>query len=110
MNPPTANPVLPADAPREDPSTVEALPAVPPAANPSDAADSATTASPPNTHTPGSTPNMPERIRRLIPRHGDGRAPCSRIMGGGTCYGGSAERCAHQQRTHPWDSRLRREL
>ncbi|KAE8907353.1 hypothetical protein PF010_g2025 [Phytophthora fragariae] len=53
---------------------------------------------------------MPERIRRLIPRHGDGRAPCSRIMGGGTCYGGSAERCAHQQRTHPWDSRLRREL
>ncbi|KAE9135937.1 hypothetical protein PF007_g2387 [Phytophthora fragariae] len=41
MNPPTANPVLPADAPREDPSTVEALPAVPPAANPSDAALSA---------------------------------------------------------------------
>ncbi|KAE9341279.1 hypothetical protein PR003_g10072 [Phytophthora rubi] len=41
MNPPTANPVLPADAPREDPSTVEALPAVLPAANPSDAASPA---------------------------------------------------------------------
>ncbi|KAE9054824.1 hypothetical protein PF007_g32518, partial [Phytophthora fragariae] len=53
---------------------------------------------------------MPERIRRLIPRDSDGRDPCLRFMGGGMCYGGSAERCAHQQRTHRWDGRLPREL
>ncbi|KAE9064190.1 hypothetical protein PF006_g30758 [Phytophthora fragariae] len=56
------------------------------------------------------TPIMPERIRRHIPRDRDGREPCLRFMGGGMCYGGSAERCAHQQRTHRWDGRLPREL
>ncbi|KAE8900255.1 hypothetical protein PF003_g15587 [Phytophthora fragariae] len=58
----------------------------------------------------GRTPIMPERIRRLIPRDRDGCEPCLRFMGGGMCYGGSAERCAHQQRTHRWDGRLPREL
>ncbi|KAE9038799.1 hypothetical protein PR002_g5831 [Phytophthora rubi] len=43
---------------------------------------------------------MPERIRRLIPRDRDVREPCLRFMGGGIRYGGSAERCAHQKRTH----------
>ncbi|KAE8907355.1 hypothetical protein PF010_g2024 [Phytophthora fragariae] len=59
MNPPTANPVLPADAPREDPSTVEALPAVPPAANPSDAGNPTAAAGRPATASPGSSSSAP---------------------------------------------------
>ncbi|KAE8963803.1 hypothetical protein PF011_g28902, partial [Phytophthora fragariae] len=41
MNPPVVEPASPVVAPREDPSTVEAPPAVPLAANPADAGDRA---------------------------------------------------------------------
>ncbi|KAE8967008.1 hypothetical protein PF011_g27722 [Phytophthora fragariae] len=44
MNPPVVKPASPVVAPREDPSTVEAPPAVPLAANPADAGDPATAA------------------------------------------------------------------
>ncbi|KAE9024994.1 hypothetical protein PR001_g11226 [Phytophthora rubi] len=67
MNPPTANPVLPADAPREDPSTVEALPAVLPAANPSDAGNPATAAGRTSSGLPALHPPPPASASPAIP-------------------------------------------
>ncbi|KAL3669209.1 hypothetical protein V7S43_005592 [Phytophthora oleae] len=52
-------------------------------------------------------PVMPEHIRRQIPRNTDGFEPCLRFLGGGMCYRGSAERCAHAR---SWDRRLPRDL
>jgi hypothetical protein len=58
----------------------------------------------------GRVPVMPEHIRRQIPRDADGREPCLRFMGGGMCYGGSTDRCAHARRTHQWNRRLPHDL
>ncbi|OWZ13947.1 hypothetical protein PHMEG_00012650 [Phytophthora megakarya] len=53
---------------------------------------------------------MSDFVRRQIPRDAQGREPCLRYKDGGMCYGGSAEKCAHSDRTHTWDRRLPRDL
>ncbi|KAE9114549.1 hypothetical protein PF010_g9656 [Phytophthora fragariae] len=51
-------------------------------------------------------PIMPEHLRSQIPRDRDDRECCLRFLAGGMCYGGSANRCAHHQRTHRWEGCL----
>ncbi|KAE9198578.1 hypothetical protein PF005_g16077, partial [Phytophthora fragariae] len=68
MNPPVVEPASPVVAPREDPSIVEAPPAVPLAANPADVGDRATAAGRLATAPPGSASSrLDPHQRRPVP-------------------------------------------